>query len=100
MKQIEKDCYALLQAVVLKRDVYCRAPGCTNRSTAAHHIFGRGNHSTAFDPKYSLGLCLDWHVPWAHLAPGQFTEWCMFWMGVNEYFTARRLSRTVVKHQD
>lgn len=98
MKSLKKECYALLQEVVVRRDVFCRAPGCSNLATAGHHIFGRKNLATAFDPRYSIGMCVECHL-WAHTEPEQFFEWVVRWMG-EEYYTALKFSNTVVKHQD
>lgn len=96
----KSDCYALLQEVVTARDRLCRAPGCCGLSSAAHHIFGRGNLTTAFNPRYAIGMCLKCHVPWAHAKPVQFKEWVISWMGTDEFYSALRLSNMVIKHHD
>lgn len=94
----KKDCYFMLQKVVCARDVFCRR--CNQRRTSAgHHIFGRSNNATCFDPKYSIGLCLNCHEN-AHAEPEQFDEWAMNWMGEKEFYDAVLLSNSVVKHQD
>ena len=100
MDSVKKQCYDLVQEIVLMRDISCRAPGCVGEvSTAGHHIFGRGNLSTAFDLRYVWGMCLGFHG-WAHRQPDQFREWVISSMGEEQYYTALRLSNTVVKNLD
>ena len=100
MSQVKKDCYALVQEIVVKRDIFCRAPGCYELASAGHHIFGRNNLSTAFNPRYVLGMCVLCHIPWAHKEPKEFQEWVIRHMGEETYYEGLRLSNTVVKHQD
>jgi hypothetical protein len=100
MLNIKSECYALTQKVVLKRDIFCRRPGCHKRSSAAHHVFKRDRLSTAFDPRYLVGLCEDDHIPWAHQQHDDFISWVISWMGEDEYFEALRISHLPVKHFD
>ena len=100
MNSAKDDCYSLIQEIAVARDGLCRAPGCCQIATAGHHIFGRKNMATAFNPRYALGMCVDCHVPWAHKEPDQFNEWVISWMGEEEYYAALRLSNSVCKHQD
>lgn len=100
MDSIKRECYSLVQAVVCARDIFCRAPGCGNLATAGHHIFGRGNLATAFDPRYCIGMCVDCHVPWAHKEPDEFRYWVLGWMGAEEYSHGHQLSLTVAKYVD
>jgi hypothetical protein len=94
------DCYRLIQEIAVARDIFCRAPGCSEYATAGHHIYGRTNLSTAFDPRYVLGLCVQCHVPWAHKNPDEFKEWVIRWMGEDEYEYGHQLSLTIAKHVD
>ena len=94
---IKSECYALLQAVVVARDILCRAPTCDRYASASHHIFPRANLSTAFDPHYAIGLCVNCHVPWAHAKPDQFRQWVISWMGEDEYYFGLRKSHSIVK---
>lgn len=96
---LEQECYALIQAVVLARDVFCRAPGCVHASASAHHIFKRDRLATAFNPTYLVGLCLTCHTSWAHGHPEEFREWLLSWMG-DAYYEGLRLSNTIVKNYD
>jgi len=99
MDSIKRECYALVQAVVCARDIFCRAPGCSNLATAAHHMYKRDRLATAFNPQYLIGLCVDCHA-WAHAEPDEFREWVIQWMGTDEYEYGHQLSLTVCKHID
>jgi len=94
----KEDCFRLFQQIVVKRDVFCRRPGCTNLASAGHHIFGRTNLSTAFDPTYGVGLCVQCHVPWAHLKRNEFVEWVISWMGEENYNLGLLKSHQVLKN--
>jgi hypothetical protein len=97
---IKDDCYALVQRIVVSRDVYCRFPGCGKRSTAGHHVFKRDNMGTAFDVDLVVGLCEDHHVPWAHGKKYEFTDWVMRYLGSEAYYEGLERSRQIVKHVD
>lgn len=99
MNAIKKECYALIQQVVKARDVFCRGPGCPAITTSGHHIYSRSDVGTAFNPRYTVSLCVDCHA-WAHGEPIAFQNWVISWMGEDEYYAALRLSNAVVKHQD
>jgi len=98
MNSTKKDCYALVQAVTIARDIFCRAPGCSSMATAGHHLYKRDRMATAFNPRYVVGLCVDCHG-WAHAEPDEFKEWVISWMG-DDYHDGFALSRTIVKYQD
>jgi len=98
MIDIKTKCFALFQQVVVSRDRLCRAPGCSERSTAGHHIFGRGA-SVAFNPKYGIGLCVECHR-WAHAKPEEFKGWVIYMLGEGEYYSGLRLSNAVIKNID
>lgn len=95
-----KDCYALLQAIVTRRDPFCRRPGCHRPTSAGHHIFKRDRMASAFDPQFCVGLCAHCHTSWAHGQPDEFRAWVIGWMGESEYYDALRTSHSIVKHQD
>ena len=99
MNNLKSECYALVQAVVCARDIFCRAPGCCNLATAAHHLYKRDRMATAFNPRYVIGLCNDCHS-WAHAEPDEFREWVISWMGADEYEYGHQLSLTVARHVD
>ena len=94
------ECYRLYQQVVVARDIFCRYPGCGQRSTVAHHIFKRDRLATAFNPKYGIGLCAGHHGNWAHAQPTAFKSWLVSIMGEDGYYEGLRLSNTQVKHID
>lgn len=96
----ESDCHKLIQQIVSTRDVCCRRPGCSGRPVAGHHSFGRSNPTTAFNPRYAVGLCVRCHIPWGHGKPVEFREWLMSWMGEEEYYEALRLSNQPLKNID
>jgi hypothetical protein len=100
MQAIEKQCYALVQEVVVARDPFCRAPNCHKPSTAGHHIFSRSDKGTAFLTKYCVGLCNDCHVPWAHGEPANFRVWARKTLGNDEYELGRVLSSQTVRNVD
>lgn len=95
---IKQDCYALVQEIVVKRDVFCRCPGCSNLAGAGHHLFKRDRMATAFETRYVIGVCVECHE-WARAEKNEFTDWVISWLG-EEYWEALRLSNTTVKHQD
>lgn len=99
MNNIKKECYSLVQAVVCARDIFCRAPRCSNLVSAAHHLHKRDRIATAFNPKYLIGLCVDCHG-WAHAEPGEFREWIIMKIGADEYEYGHQLSLTIAKHVD
>jgi hypothetical protein len=55
--------------------------------------------STAFDPKYCIGLCQQDHE-WAHGQPDEFREWVIGQLGEEVYYDGLRLSNVVVKNQN
>ena len=99
MNPVKVECYALVQEIVVKRDIFCRCPGCCNLAGAGHHLFKRDRMATAFNTKYVIGVCVECH-DWARNEADEFREWVLSWMGSNEYYEAWRLSLTVAKHID
>jgi hypothetical protein len=96
---IKKQCYALVQEIVVKRDVFCRCPGCNNLAGAGHHLFKRDRMATAFNTRYVIGVCVDCHE-WARAEANEFREWVISWMGADEYEYGHQLSLAVCKYTD
>ena len=99
MNPIKKECYALLQQIVKKRDILCYGPACESLVTSGHHMYSRSDMATCFDPRYTISLCVDCHS-WAHKKPAQFREWIISWMGEDEYYFGLRKSNSTVKNQN
>ncbi len=99
MKSIKLECYALVQAIVTKRDKLCKGPGCMNISTSGHHLFKRDNMGTAFNTRYVIGLCNNCHG-WAQRNPSQARQWAVYLLGEDVYLAGLRLAKSVVKYVD
>lgn len=65
MKGIKRECYRLVQKIVLEQHPICQFPGCRLPSSAGHHVFKRDRMGTAFDPECLIALCVDHHA-WMH----------------------------------
>lgn len=94
----KQDCYRLIQEIVVKRDVFCQWPSCSQRSSSGHHLFKRDRLATAFLPEAVIGLCAQHHVPQI-VSSEEFRDLMVSRMGENYYYL-QRLSNTVVKHFD
>ena len=94
-----KKCDKLLQMVVMARDIFCRGRLCTKPSVAAHHLFGRKNKATRYNPECSWGLCLECHQQ-AHLNPREFREFVRSKIGQERYIYLEAVSREVVRLRD
>ena len=99
MKAIEKECYALVQAIVTKRDRLCKGPGCMNISTSGHHLFRRNNMATAFNTRYVIGLCEECH-PYMQDNPAECQQWAIYLLGEDVYRPGQQLSKSVCKYQN
>lgn len=67
MTAAEKKCFRLIQEIICLRDRVCRR--CGGVPISGHHVFGRRNHGSAFEPDSCLGLCSDCHDHWARIDP-------------------------------
>jgi hypothetical protein len=94
---LKKPCYKLYQQVVVARDIFCQRPGCHKPATAGHHVFGRANMGTAFEPDGGLGLCMDCHDGWARQCPMTVHDVLRRKVGPKRYNELQTLSNTVVK---
>jgi hypothetical protein len=99
MTKAEKDCYRLIQEIIVARDPVCYFPGCGKPSTAGHHLFKRDRLATAFDLRCIVGTCVEDHR-WAHDHPGTFALLMAPRMEPGQYDYLKRLSHRVVKHFD
>lgn len=99
MTPLKKDCYALVQQIVTKRDRLCKGPGCTNLSASGHHLFKRDNMGTAFNTRYVIGLCNNCHS-WAQRHPDDCRQWAIYLLGDEAYHIGQRLAKSVVKYVD
>ncbi len=93
-----EDCYRLIQQIVVRRDVFCQWPSCSQRSAAGHHLFKRDRLGTSFLPEAVIGLCVDHHVPQV-VSSEEFRDLMVKRMG-ERYYELQRLSNAVVKHFD
>lgn len=98
MNSAEKRCFKLLQEIVCKRDRVCRRCGATPIS--AHHVFGRKNHGSAFDPNSCLALCQDCHDRWARRDPQDCHGLLRERIGEERFAHLEYLSRQVVRLRD
>jgi hypothetical protein len=94
MRSAKKECYALIQAVVLKLNPVCQHPDCREPSVVGHHIFKRDRLTTAFLPSCVWGLC-NHHHRYAHSHPEDFKNIVIGFMGYETYYERLRLSHTV-----
>jgi hypothetical protein len=97
MKSVKDDCYRLFQQIVVKRDKFCSKPGCSELSTAGHHVFGRKNMGTAFNPETGLGLCNYHHDGWARESPEEVRDVLERRLGKCKFLELYQLSHTVCK---
>jgi hypothetical protein len=98
MKAIERECYALVQEVVVARDVSCMRHNCMKPSVCGHHLFKRDRMATAFLTDAIIGFCAEDHQ-WAHKHPRDCRELAIEILA-ERYFELERLSRTVCKNVD
>jgi hypothetical protein len=94
MNGIKKECYRLVQQVVLKQRPYCEYPGCNAKATAGHHIFKRDRMGTAFDPESIMSLCHRHHVEIHNSAEKEAIE--RAWLK-DRYEEKEKLSRMIVR---
>jgi hypothetical protein len=93
----EKECYKLIQMVVLKLQPVCVM--CGQPSIVGHHWFKRDRLATAFLPEAISGLCNVCHL-FAHARPRWFREYMINRFGENNYYSLLALSCTVVPDFD
>lgn len=69
---------------VRERDKH-RCRRCGKEKVYAHHLFGKGAHSsTRWNLDNLLSLCFFCHRS-AHASPEDFRRWVLSWMGETEY---------------
>lgn len=95
MTRSEKKCYSLIQAIVCKRDGICKR--CGAAPISGHHVFGRRNHGSAFNPDSCLGLCPDCHDGWARTCPGEVHDLLREQIGDERYEHLAFLSNQVAR---
>jgi 5-methylcytosine-specific restriction endonuclease McrA len=91
----EKKCFRLVQEIVCLRDRVCRRCGMTPIS--GHHVFGRRNHGSSFEPDSCLGLCPDCHDHWARTWPLEVQDLLREKIGEERYNYLARLSSQTVR---
>jgi hypothetical protein len=71
MNALKHDCDSLIQEIAAKKHPICQMPLCGKPMSAGHHLFGRKNQATRFNPQAVLSLCLTHHA-YAHSHPVSF----------------------------
>jgi hypothetical protein len=94
---LKKQCLKLYQKIVCGRDIFCQRPGCTARSSSGHHVFGRSNNGSAFEPDGGLGLCVSDHDSWARSNPAEVHAVLKRKVGAKRYDELLQLSKSVVR---
>lgn len=97
MKVAENICFRLAQEIVCERDRVCQRCGNTPYCISGHHVFGRRNHSTAFEPDACLGLCVSCHDGWARKCPQEAKDMLRAKIGEERYIYLEALSRETVR---
>ncbi len=100
MKAAEKKCARLVQEIVCLRDRVCQLPGCRRTPISGHHVLGRSNHGSAFEPDSLLGFCIWHHVPWAHKHPQECKDLLRSIIGEKRFSWLEVLSREVVRYRE
>ena len=94
---VERDCYRLLQQIVVERDKVC-VRCLENPSACGHHIFTRSRPVTAFLPEAVIGLCTDCHN-WAQRNPNLAAMLAISVLGERKYEKLARLSLEVRRYR-
>lgn len=98
MNTVKKDCYKLVQIVVVKQHPVCMVPECKLPSVVGHHLFPRNRMGTAFNPRALFPCCNDHHGLF-HQKPDEYKEIARKCLG-DEYEQLRELSLMTVKFTD
>jgi len=98
MNRAEKKCFSLIQEIVTLRDVACQR--CGDTPISGHHVFGRRNHGSAFDPDSCIGLCVNCHDGWARKCPDEVHDMLREKIGEERYNHLAYLSEQVVRLRD
>jgi len=98
MNTVKKDCYRLVQIVVLKKYPICGIPNCGRPSEVGHHLFPRNRMGTAFNPRAVFPCCNDHHGLF-HQEPDEYKEIARKCLG-DEYEQLRTLSLMTVKFSE
>jgi ribosomal protein S27AE len=98
MNALKHDCYALIQEIVCKRDKVCQR--CGRNPISAHHVFGRKNHGSAFEPDSCLALCAECHDGWARKCPQEAKDLLRTRFGEERYTYLAFSSREVCRLRD
>jgi len=99
-KGTKKDCYSIIQEIVLARDKICQHPCCSHQAESGHHVWKRDRLAVAFLPEALVGLCTQHHTGWAHGDPAAFKLFMIKRLGADRYYELRRKSYEVVKNLD
>ena len=98
MNRAEKKCYALIQQIVTLRDRVCLR--CADTPISAHHVFGRRNHGSAFEPDSCLSLCPHCHDWWARTCPNEVHDLLREKIGDERYEHLAVLSAQVMRFRE
>ena len=99
MTSAERRCARLVQQVVCERDRVCQRCG-EPFTISAHHVFGRRNHGSAFDPDSCITLCCTCHDRWARECPQEARNLLRKKIGEERYTWLDYLSTQVVRLRD
>jgi 5-methylcytosine-specific restriction endonuclease McrA len=95
MNKVEKKCFSYIQQIVTLRDRVCQR--CLGTPISGHHVFGRRNHGSAFEPDSCLGLCQDCHDGWARQWPQEACDLLREKVGEERYNHLAYLSSQVTR---
>ncbi len=98
MNAAEKKAFRLVQEIVCQRDRVCQRCGAVPIS--GHHVFGRRNHATAFDPDSCIALCPPCHDGPARQHPSEIHALLVSKIGIERYTHLAFLSKEVVRLRD
>lgn len=98
MNRFEKDCYRLIQQVVVAQFPVCRVPWCNQPASVGHHLFPRARHGTAFNPN-AVFSCCEHHHDLFHSKRDEYRALVRSWIG-EEYEQLRELSLMTVQFRE
>lgn len=84
---------------IKKRDEWCRRCNI-KRSSDNSHFWGRSNSATRFDPKNCIGLCRPCHTKWEGQKKGDYKQFMIEWLGIEEYKLLENRANSIVKRTD
>ena len=97
MNKSEKKCFSLIQQLVTTRNPLCQM--CGDVPVSAHHVFGRRNHRSSFNPDSCLSLCVNCHQI-AHTTPQEAHDLLHTIIGGDKYAHLSFLSQQVTRLRD